>query len=149
MSPLFGHKDDSQQQASPGSDALQAEVQRLESLPLPQLAAEVMRNGFGPGGPGADESDTVTTGGANINAGPEVSDIAQTFMPAGAARADEQLRLRLYRVIAEGLQALEHASLVRAQMHTSMNGLDYALTRLGQAALEQGTVDAVLASPSS
>jgi hypothetical protein len=48
------------------------------------------------------------------------------------------------RIIAEGLQELEHASLVRAQMHTSQNSLDFTTTRLGRAALEQGAVEGIL-----
>jgi hypothetical protein len=144
MSPLFGHHDDATDQ-SQDLAALQTEVARLESLSLPQLAAQVMTKGFGPGGPGADPQNQISTGGANINAGPEVSDIALAFAPGGNTRAaDDQLRLRLYKVVAEGLQVLEHACLIRAQMHTSMNGLDYAITRLGRSALERGEVDRVL-----
>ncbi len=61
MSPLFGHHDDDNEQAQ-NVAALQAEVQRLDSLSLEQLASEVMRKGFGPGGPGADEQDTEMNG---------------------------------------------------------------------------------------
>ncbi len=144
MSPLFGHHDDDVQQAQ-NLAALEPEVERLESLPLARLASEVMAKGFGPGGPGADENNEVTPGGANISAGPEVAEIALAFAPGGTTRgADDQLRLRLYKVIAEGLQILEHACLIRAQMHTAMNGFDYAITRLGRAALERGEVDRVL-----
>jgi hypothetical protein len=147
MSPLFGRKQQQEEEQAERSkdSALQAEVDRLESLPLTQLAAEVMTKGFGPAGPGADEDDAVTIGGPNVNAGPTVSAIALEFAPGGDTRgADEHLRLRLHRVMAEGLQVLEHACLVRAQMHTSMNSFDYALTRLGRAALERGAVERIL-----
>ena len=144
MSPLFGHHEDDDEQAQ-NLAALQAEVQRLDSLSLEQLASEVMHKGFGPGGPGADEQNAVSTSGANINAGPEISEIALALAPGGTTRgADDALRLRLYRLVAEGLQVLEHASLVRAQMHTEMNGLDYALTRRGRDALARGEVERIL-----
>jgi hypothetical protein len=137
MSPLFGHKDDGES----GMTALQAEVDRLGSLSLPELAAEVMSKGFAPGCPGGDES--VTVGGPSINAGVTVAALAAEFV-SGAA--DEGLRVRRDRLIAEGVQALEHASLVRAQLHTAMGGLDYAVTRLGTAAVGRGTVAQVLAA---
>jgi hypothetical protein len=44
--------------------------------------------------------------------------------------------------IAEGLQTLEHAALLRAQNHSGI--LNYALTRSGAAALEQHTVERIL-----
>lgn len=48
MSPLFGGKDDDQDDEA----AMEADLQRLGSLSLPQLAAAVMVAGFGPDGPG-------------------------------------------------------------------------------------------------
>lgn len=79
MSPLFGHKDGDDR-----GSALQVEVDRLDALSLPALAAEVMTKGFGPGGPGADEKNDVTVGGPNIHAGAAVSDIAIEFAPGGS-----------------------------------------------------------------
>jgi len=142
MSPLFGHKDAQPEDAQPEVD-LAALVDRLDSLPLAKLATEVMTKGFGPGGPGADEDGTVTVEDANADSGPTVGDIALQFDP-DPSRADERARLGLYRLIAEGLQALEHAGLVRIQMHTQMPGFDYALTRRGRAALERDEVERVL-----
>ncbi|HEY1523405.1 MAG TPA: hypothetical protein VGF70_10375 [Solirubrobacteraceae bacterium] len=52
MSPLFGHKDDQDDQTADNVAALNAEVDRLEALSLSALAAEVMARGFGPGSPG-------------------------------------------------------------------------------------------------
>src|SRR5579884_3897659 len=94
-------------------------------------------------GPGADSDEAVTIGGPNVNAGATVLDIALEFN-SKADRADDQLRLRLCRLIAEGLQTLEHAGLIRTQMHTSMNSFDYALTRLGRQALGGGEVERML-----
>jgi hypothetical protein len=141
MPPLFGHKDDE----DAGSAALQTEVDRIDSLSLPALATEVMTKGFGPGGPGSDPDYTVTVGGPNINAGATISAIATELAPGGSTDgADEVLRQRLYRLVAEGVQVLEHASLIRAQLHTAMGSLDYALTRLGRTALERGELDRIL-----
>ncbi|HEX3841778.1 MAG TPA: hypothetical protein VHU85_13375 [Acidimicrobiales bacterium] len=139
MSPLFGHGDGNQDQTD--KDALQAEVDRLDSLPLPELAAEVMAKGFGPGGQGADKDGTVTVGGPNINAGVTVAALAADFVPGAA---DEGLRVRRDRLVAEGFQALEHAALVRAQLHTAMGSLDYTVTRTGRAALESNSVAQIL-----
>jgi hypothetical protein len=146
MSPLFGKKEPQPAEELARDNALEAEIDRLDSLSLVQLAAEVVGKGFGLGDGSANEDDAVTIGGPNVGAGPTVSSIALEFAPGGNTRgADDQVRQRLYRLIAEGLQALEHAGLVRVQMHTSMNSLDYALTRLGKAALEGGTVERALA----
>jgi hypothetical protein len=150
MSP-FGHKDDEKQEKNDQWRlALRAEFERLDSLSLPQLAAEVMTRAFGPDGPGADDED-VTVGQENINAGLTASRIASELVPPRGFTfplpSDEDLKLqeRTARLVAEGLQELEHASLVRAQMHTAMGGLDYATTRRGRAALEGGEVERILA----
>jgi len=107
--------------------------------------AQVMTKGFGPGGPGADEKEDVTLGGPNIHAGATVSDIAIEFAQGGSTQgADDSLRLRLHRLVAEGVQTLEHSGLIRAQLHTSMGSLDYAVTRLGRAALDDAAVERIL-----
>jgi hypothetical protein len=140
MTPLFGHKDD-----DPADDgAFQAEVDRLASLPLPQLASEVMTKGFGPGAPGDDPNDTVTVGGPNINAGTTIADVVGVLVEGFSTKGADQLVQRLRRLVAEALQALEHASLIRVQLHTEMGALDFAITRLGRAAVEQGAVDRIL-----
>lgn len=84
MSPLFGHGDGDQDQTD--RNALQAEVDRLDSLPLPELAAEVMAKGFGPGGQGADKDSTVTVGGPDIDAGVTVGSTAADFGGADPQR---------------------------------------------------------------
>jgi hypothetical protein len=65
--------------------------------------------------------------------------------PGGSTRgADERTRLRLQRLVAEGVQALEHAALIRPQSHTAMEGLDYTPTRLGRKVLAAGAVAEVV-----
>ena len=58
MSP-FGRKEDQgqdkQERLAQWRLATRAEFERLSSLPLIELAAEVMIRGFGPGAPGAGE----------------------------------------------------------------------------------------------
>jgi hypothetical protein len=152
MSPLFGHKD---RQAAKDTDdhmnaTLQAELDRLGSLSIEDLAAEVMVKGFGPGGPGQDD-DHVTVGQQNANSGPDVYDIAHVFVDYGGTylygtpSPEEILWRGILKLVAEGLQELEHASLIRMQMHTSMGSFDYAATRRGRAALERGDVQQILA----
>ena len=101
-----------------------------------------MANAFGPDGPRADR--TVTVDGATIGAGPTVGAIVDRFV--GSDKWDqakrEDSRERLKRLIAEGLQTLEHAALIRAQVHSGL--LNYALTRSGQTALEQHGVERIL-----
>jgi hypothetical protein len=140
MSPLFGHRQADDDES--GGVSLQAEVERLDTMSLPALAAEVMHKGFGPGAPGEDPDERVSVAGANIASGVEIAEIAATFNDD--PRSDEGLRLRLQRVVAEGVQVLEHAGLVRTQMHTSQGGLDYVLTRRGRTAIGNGTVEQIL-----
>ncbi len=49
MSPMFGAGDDGQDNIA----AMKAGIERVSSLPLPRLAADVMIKEFGPDGPGA------------------------------------------------------------------------------------------------
>ena len=147
---MFGHdekKQDKDEKLEQWRAAAQAEFKRLTGLPVGQLASEVMVKGFGPGGPGADD-DAITLGQANINSGPTAEDISYAFVPQSGVRfpspEDLKLRERISRLIAEGLQELEHASLVRCQMHTSMGYLDWAATRRGRAALEGDEIQSIL-----
>jgi hypothetical protein len=81
-----------------------------------------MTRGFGPGSPSADDG-TVTVGQENIKAGPTADGIAGEFATDRGftfplpSPEDLELRERIVRLVAEGIQELEHASLVRAQMH--------------------------------
>jgi hypothetical protein len=138
---LFGGRDDDGVEGG----ALSAEVERLDRLPLPELAAEVMAKAFGPGAEWEDPEEEVTVGGPNVGAGATVAGIAEEMMPGGSTKgADERTRVRLQRLVAEGVQALEHAALIRPQLHTSMNSLDYTPTRLGRKVLATGAVAEVV-----
>lgn len=138
---LFGSRADRGMEA----DALEAEIERLDQLPLPMLAAEVMGKAFGPGAEWEDPEEEVTVGGPNDGAGATVEMIATAMAPDGSTRAvDDRARLRLRRLVAEAMQALEHASLIRAQMHSAMGGFDYTPTRLGRTVLAAGAVAEVV-----
>jgi hypothetical protein len=127
--PLFGG---GKRQAE--SDALRAEVERLSALSLQQLASEVMTKGFGTGGPAAD-------GPAHLQ------NVAGAFSPvtsALAARYSEDSQL-LASVVAEGVQVLEHASLVRWIFSGGdTSEMFWTKTRYGQDALDQNAVERVL-----
>lgn len=144
---MFNRKDeDKQELADQWRQTMRAEYDRLAGLSLTDLASEVMVKGFGPGGPGADDG-AITLGQANIGAGPNAVDISAEFVPERSgfpSDEDMQLRARLATLIAEGLQELEHASLVRCQMHTASGYFDWAATRRGRAALERNEVQALL-----
>jgi hypothetical protein len=138
---LFGGRGDREAEAG----VLDAEVERLDRLSLPALAAEVMGKGFGPGAEWEDPEEEVTVGGPNVDAGATVVGIAAAMAPDGSGKGgDERSLLRLRRLVAEGVQALEHAALVRPQMHTAMNALDYTPTRLGRKVLAAGAVARVV-----
>jgi hypothetical protein len=113
---------------------LQAEVARLSTLPLPELAAEVMTKGFGPGGPAGD-------GGYA-----PLSSIAGALNPVQGSSIDDSLLIEHFRIVAEGAQLLEHAGLVRFEVSSS-GGIahwNWTSTRLGAAALQQNTVEDAL-----
>ncbi|MGH2939763.1 MAG: hypothetical protein ACRDPE_16760 [Solirubrobacterales bacterium] len=138
---LFGSRADRGMEA----DVLEAEIERLDQLPLPALAAEVMGKSFGPGAEWEDPEEEVTVGGPSPGAGATVEGITTAMAPDGSTRAvDDRTRLRLQRLVAEGVQALEHASLIRTQMHTAMGGFDYTPTRLGRTVLAAGAVAEVV-----
>ena len=115
--------------------ALEAEADRAGSLTLPQLAAEVMTKGF-----------RVTEEGIYQHRYPGFGTLVDRFAPA-TSHHDERLYERIAELVGEGLQVLEHASLVRGPVAT-MGGDGYALTRLGRAALERGAVERIIAGGS-
>jgi hypothetical protein len=138
---LFGSRADRSAEA----DALEAEIERLDQLPPAGLAAEVMSKAFGPGADWEDPEEEVTVGGPSVGAGATVEAIATAMAPDGTTKSvDDRARLRLQRLVAEAVQALEHASLIRAQMHTGLGAFDYTPTRLGRKALAAGGVAQVL-----
>ena len=128
--------------------AVNAEIDRLGALPLPELAAELMVRGFGPGGPGVPgrpgtlEAPTLTPERVGLN------DLARALTPAYTARAaGPEQQVRLSHLVAEALQALEHAPLVRVSWRGGME--NYLATRAGRAALEAGAVADLLTADAS
>src|SRR3954464_15354686 len=129
--PLFGGHADEE------NAKLHAELARIDALPPPQLAGEVMTRVFGPGGQGE--------GGGAV----KLQDVAGAFNPAEGSFGidDDALRglygvggeggLRvMYDVVCEGVQVLEHSGLVRVVMGNEPRGtVLYAWavpTRLGR-----------------
>lgn len=151
MSPLFGGKDEQKEGTSEHwRQALEEEFDRLSSLSLAQLGVEVMDTLFKRA---RDEDEYFTVAGPNVRAGPTIYEITSQFVkdskgiefPYSPTR-DHKLQERITGLVAEGLQQLEHASLVRAQIHDpAQRGTDYALTRLGRVAVERGEVESTLA----
>ena len=131
--PAFG--------AEAANTAFGAEVERLEALPMAQLAAEVMARGFGPGGylPSLMQRKPHALERAYV------SDVAAMFKPAGAR--DAGLYDRLCGVVGEGLQVLEHESLIWTCRTSESSGVGYVLTRRGRAVLEADAVEQTLRGP--
>ena len=121
--PLFGGRKEE-------NDKLQAEVDRLAALRLPELAEEVMTKGFGPDGPASDGHYAA------------LSSIAGALNPAQGSFLDDNLLIRHFRVVAEGAQLLEHAGLVRFEISSSggITHWSWTATRAGAAALDQNTI---------
>lgn len=137
---LFGSRGDRSAEAA----ELAAAVERFDQMPLPALAAEVMTKAFGPGAEWEDPEEEVTVGGPG-GAGATVAGIAVAMAPEGSVKgADERTRLRLQRLVAEAVQVLEHAELIRSQVHAGIESLDYTPTRLGRTVLAAGAVAEVL-----
>ncbi|HEY6276814.1 MAG TPA: hypothetical protein VIX86_10830 [Streptosporangiaceae bacterium] len=126
--------------------AMQAETDRVTALPLAQLAAEVMGKGFGPGGPGGPgQPGTLEAPTGNAAPRTTVGTIAMQFTPAYQARAvNWDMQAALNQILAEALQLLEHAALVRAEAHSNVGGLCYVATRRGRAALAAGEVERIV-----
>lgn len=145
MSPLFGAgKDDGADNAA----AAAAEIERLSSLPLAQLGAEVMMKGFGPDGPGGPGKPGTLEAPYELSAERVgLAQVTRAVTPLYAAKGvGPDSEHKLAQIVAEGIQVLEKACLVR----TSWNGgQDNILaTRLGRATLEQGTLERVLSGGS-
>ena len=67
----------------------------------------------------------------------------RTWFEANKARYEQDVRDQLTALMGEGLQVLEHACLIRAQLVLSGTehwALGWTVTRLGQSAAAQGTV---------
>ena len=118
----------------------------MRGLPLDELAPEVMVKGFGPDGPGGSgKPGSLESPGDAQRAG--LAEIVRAVSPASAGRgvsADQTLRFGF--LIAEALQVLEHASLIRISWRGGFE--DHLATRLGRAAVEQNAVGRVLGGES-
>jgi hypothetical protein len=132
MPPLSGKKEERDARKA----ALEAEADRASALPLAQLAAEVMTKVFR------------VTEELRFEDGryPGFGTLVSRFAP-GTSHHDEKLFQRFAELVGEGIQVLEHASLVRGPVATS-GGDGYAVTRLGRAALERGAVERIIAGGS-
>jgi hypothetical protein len=154
MSP-FSHKadqgPDKQERLAQWRLAMRAEIERLSALPLTGLAAEVMVKGFGPGAPGAADPGTLAEAVEGV--APTAGLISFEFAPDRGfsfpvpTPEDMTLRGQVTQLVAEGLQQLEHASLVRCQMHRQAE-FGWAITRAGRAALGSGEVPQILKAAS-
>ena len=120
-----------------GKAALEAEADRASSLSLPQLAAEVLTKSF------KLTEDPLYLDGRY----PPFGKLVDRFAPDTSHR-DVKLLSRFYELVGEGLQVLEHASLVRGPVQSTGGPDGYAITRLGRAALERGAVDRIIAGGS-
>jgi hypothetical protein len=124
---MFHHRDEE-------NAKLNAELDRISALPLPQLAAEVMAKGFGPGGPGEKGPTGIGT-------------VAGVFNPAQiSVGIDNEALIVMYRVVAEAVQMLEHAVLVRCDVSGSggVYGMAWSSTRAGDQALSENGVERAL-----
>ncbi len=139
---LFGHKDEGGDGAAAASGAAE-EIARLEALTLPQLAAEVMEKGFGaegpggPGKPGTIEAPSLSAERLRLN------EVARAVTPALVATNDAAEQLRIGNLVAEALQALELAALVRVDWRGGTE--DFKATRRGRSALSSGEVEQLVA----
>jgi hypothetical protein len=127
MSPLFGGGDKHEEDES----GVEAEVSRLRSLPLDQLAAEVLTRGF-------------TVGDAGDHGRISVLDLAKLLVP-GFLRLPQEEVWEVEELIGEGVQLLEHARLVQCTVAGIDRHLQWVLTRSGRGALVDGSAAGVLA----
>ena len=126
MSPLFGKSEEKAAREEAG----RSEFKRLSALPVADLATEMMP-AFGPDGPRGRGPD----GGINIVQ--LLSWLRHTCFPSGISYVKQ-----LEPLVREGLQALDHAGLVMRPQHSGSQWL--VATRLGRAALAEGTVSSDL-----
>jgi hypothetical protein len=142
----LGHKDKDQPDES---GALQASVDRLSSMSLVSLAVDVMARAF-TGEPASDPDDPPWPD--PFGRGPSAFDVANwLYLPHDQELDTSQpLGRTLYALVSEALQALEHASLLRAHLAFGFQGrladahMTYVLTRYGVSVRDAGTVERTL-----
>ena len=124
--------------------AVAAEVDRISALPLPALAAEVMMKGFGPGGPGGPgQPGTLEALSSTVLTQVDRTTIGRALTPAFTAKAaSREQDAWLRHLVAEALQALEHASLIRVSWRQGSE--HYTATRLGRTATDRTTIERIL-----
>jgi hypothetical protein len=138
-----------QQQVWQWRAAMQAEYERLNAMPLADLATEVMARAFGPQDPGSGHDPTTVAHGSTKTS-LSANSISQLFIAEFVFGWNERgpedtvLRDRIVDLVAEGLQVLEHALLVRCQIYSEVGRFYWAATRYGRAVLDQGQLHAVL-----
>jgi hypothetical protein len=130
MCPLFGgtNKRDADRGGESGT---RSEVDRLGSLPLEQLAEEVIARGF-------KLDDTENRGRASVH------DVAERMVPDYLRQSQEQV-WDLQELIGEGVQLLEHAALAQCTIVGNDRRLQWVLTRRGRNAIADGSVSEALA----
>jgi hypothetical protein len=141
VAALFGKKEEDGE----GSGAAVAEeIARLEGLALPALAAVVMEKGFGPEGPGGPGKPG-TIEAPDLSA-PRVrlNEVAAAVTPAYAATSDAREQLRIAALVAEAIQGLELAALLRVTWRGGTE--DFVATRRGRGAQERGEVERLVAA---
>ena len=126
---LFGNRDDKQARLA----AADAEAARLQALALPALADAVMP-AFGPSG--------MALGSGHRSGAFEVTTWLVPDLPTGR-------RGPLMGSVVEALGLLEHADLLTARSFggRGSNSTSYQASRLGEAALADGTVRQQLGTP--
>jgi hypothetical protein len=141
MAALFGSKQDGGDGAA--TAATGTEIAPLEGLDLPSLAAEVMEKAFGPDGPGGPgKPGTIEAPGLSAPR-LRLNEIAGTVSSAYTTTSDPDEQLRIANLVAEGIQALELAALVRVTWRGGTE--DFVATRRGRAAQESGEVERLVA----
>jgi hypothetical protein len=123
---------------------VEAELQRLDALPVSALAAEVLNKAF--------QAEYEPDSGMK-----EVGDVIDAMLPPHGEYSGpfykwprpSTAEYRLRDLVREGLQVLEHARLLMPKGY-STNGnwyhSGYVTTRLGRAAMADGSVEQVLSS---
>ncbi len=114
------------------------EIARLEALSLGALAAEVMDKAFDQGGPGAPGKPGTIEAPGISDERVRLNDVARAVTSALVESDDAAEQIHIGNLVAEGLQALELAALVRVTWRGGTE--DFAATRRGRSAQAAGEV---------
>jgi hypothetical protein len=136
VSPLFRKSEEKAAREAAG----QAEFERVIALPVADLAGDLMP-AFGPDGLHALHERDSDSPGSGINLFQLARWLGTTYCPSGGTYARE-----LMEPVRQGLQRLENAALV---LGTEGHQATWGVTRLGQTALADGTVQDHLAGQPS